>query len=334
MIAPEPVVAARFQTALPERACRCDLCPRHCVIKPGHHGFCRHRENRDGQLYAAQYGRAAAVALDPIEKKPLYHFHPGTAILSVGSVGCNLACRFCQNWHLSTGVADTQYLAPDRLVAQARTGGSIGVAFTYNEPLIWFEYIFDAAALLKKQGLAVVLVSNGYLEPEPFAEICRWVDAMNIDVKGDDEFYRQLTGGSLAPVRHNVETAHKAGVHVEVTNLLVTDANDADAQVGELVDWLAGISRRIPLHLSRYFPNHKYQAPPTPLGELEQAAMIARAKLDYVFIGNAQIPGSSDTCCPACGDTVIKRRGYHTDIVGLAEGGRCAACGAALGVVR
>ncbi|MDP8222282.1 MAG: AmmeMemoRadiSam system radical SAM enzyme [Candidatus Lernaella stagnicola] len=320
-------VTARFQTKLEGQQCRCELCPRHCVIDLDGEGFCGHRANRDGNLIAVRYGQVAALAIDPIEKKPLYHFHPGSPILSVGANGCNLACRFCQNWHLSTGRVNTRYLSPEALAAEAGGTDSIGVAFTYNEPTVWFEYIIDNARLLHDAGRVVVLVTNGYLESEPWDELCGHVDAMNIDVKGDDAFYRSLTGGRLAPVRRNVEAAWRAGVHVEVTNLLVTDANDDPRQVRELVSWLASVSPLIPLHLSRYFPNHRHEAPPTPIARLEAAVEIAREQLQFVYAGNAHVAGGADTHCPKCGAQLVKRSGYRTRSVGLDDQGRCAACG-------
>jgi len=324
---------SRYQTALDDQVCRCELCPRHCLIKPDRTGFCGHWLNEAGTLVAALYGQVTAVALDPIEKKPLYHFHPGAGILSVGSNGCNLACRFCQNWHLSTSQADTKYMEPRQLADLAGKNGSIGLAFTYNEPSVWFEYILDTAALLKPKGLVTVLVTNGYLEAAPFDTLLPWVDAMNIDVKGDENFYQKLTGGHLAPVRRNVEAAFKAGVHVEVTNLLVTDANDGEKQIQKLVDWLAGVSPLIPLHLSRYFPNHLYQQPPTPLARLETAGVIARQKLKFVYLGNVHAGEWSETNCPHCNALLIRRQGYVILKNDLPPGGNCPACGRATGVI-
>jgi len=326
-------IVARFQTSLTEGRLRCELCPRHCVIEPGRRGFCGHRLNTDGVLLAAGYGQVASLALDPIEKKPLYHFHPGGVIASVGANGCNLACRFCQNWQLSEGLATTEYVAPERLAARGRDRGSIGLAFTYNEPTIWFEYILDVARPLREAGGKVVLVTNGYLEAEPWDELCRQVDAVNIDVKGDDDFYRKLTGGRLAPVRRNVEAAHRAGVHVEVTNLLVTDANDAPEQVAELVAWLAGVSPEIPLHFSRYFPQHRHHAPTTPEGRIRRAVQLAREKLRFVFAGNIHLEDASDTICPDCGARLIARTGYRVTLLNLTENGACGSCGRRLPIV-
>ena len=330
---PPDKITARFQTRLAEQAIRCELCPRHCVIRPGSRGFCGHRANEDGALIAAEYGRVAALGIDPIEKKPLYHFHPGAVILSAGANGCNLACKFCQNWHLSGGHARADFLAPASLAPRGAAGGSIGVAFTYNEPTIWFEYILDNARLLREQGLAVVLVTNGYLEPEPWDELCQWVDAMNVDVKGDDEFYRGLTGGRLAPVRRNVEAAHRAGVHIEVTNLLVTGANDRPEQIGEMVEWLADLSTDIPLHLSRYFPQHEWTAPATPTDTMLAAWELARSRLPFVYVGNISFFGSVDTVCPASDRPVIKRLGYRVDRLALTRANTCSHCGAHLPIV-
>jgi pyruvate formate lyase activating enzyme len=325
-----PRLIARFQTARAGGVCRCELCPRHCVIQDGEAGFCGHRANDGGELIAARYGLIAAAALDPIEKKPLHHFHPGASIFSIGANGCNLSCKYCQNWHLSEGRAAEEYAPPETIVARAGERGSLGLAFTYNEPTVWFEYILACAPLLRARGLKTVLVTNGYLEPGPWDELCRCVDAMNVDVKGDDAFYRRLTGGRLAPVRRNVEAAWRAGVRVETTNLLVTDANDSEAQLAELVEWQAGVSPDLPLHLSRYYPNREWDAPPTPAARLERAAEIARAKLRYVYVGNINIPGAADTQCPACGAAAVRRRGYAVDRAGLTADGRCAICGAAL----
>ncbi len=326
----QPRVVARFQTRRDEGVCRCELCPRHCVIKEGGVGVCGHRRNEGGELIAPRYGLIAAAAIDPIEKKPLHHFHPGASIFSIGANGCNLTCKFCQNWHLSEGRSPDEYAPPEWVATRAGERGSLGVAFTYNEPTIWFEYILDCAKLLRARGLYVVLVTNGYLEPEPWDELCGWVDAMNVDVKGDDAFYRRLAGGRLAPVRRNVETAWRAGVAVETTNLLVTGENDRPEQIRELVDWQAGISSDLPLHLSRYFPNREWDAPATPAAQLQQAGEIARAKLHYVYVGNIDIPGAADTHCPQCGATVVRRRGYAVDRAGLTADARCAACGAKL----
>lgn len=313
-------------------AVACDLCPHRCRIGPGGRGRCRYRENQAGHLVSTNYGRISASGYDPIEKKPLYHFLPGSYILSLGTVGCNLRCGFCQNWRISQAPAPTTYLSPAAAAAMAGgpPGGepSAGIAYTYSEPLVWWEYVHDTAQLVRQRGLANVLVTNGFIETEPLAELLPWIDAMNVDVKAfADDFYRDTCGGSLGPVRRTVEMAHRQGVHVEVTTLLVPGMNDHPGQLRELARWLGGLGRHIPLHFSRYFPNYRMSQPgPTPARTLEQARDLAGEYLDYVYVGNAFEVESADTRCPRCGSLVIARRGYQVSREGLAGAG-CARCG-------
>jgi pyruvate formate lyase activating enzyme len=325
-------VQARFYTKLEDNICRCDTCPRGCVIKPGKKGFCLSRENVDGELVSALYGGVAALHTDPIEKKPLYHFFPGSQILSIGTIGCNLACRFCQNWQLSRGRSFTDTMSPEQVIAQAKGSDSIGIAYTYNEPLIWYEFVYDCCKLARAAGLKNVLVTNGTLNPEPFDELLPLVDAMNVDLKGDARFYRELADSVLDPVKRNIAEAAKS-IHVEVTNLLVTGENDSEKQVRELVDFVASIDRKTPLHFSRYFPNYKLKNEPTPLSSLERAYSIAREKLDFVYLGNVSGPLGSDTVCPNCGAVSVKRNGYFVQPIAFELDGSCAACGHFLGIV-
>lgn len=323
----DPAIAAHWR---PEGAAvRCGLCPHRCLIADGKRGICRVRENRGGTLFALTYGRVAAVQLDPIEKKPLFHFHPGTRILSVGSIGCNFRCGFCQNWHLVLGEASLSPVEIPELVRAARESGAVGIAYTYNEPLIGFEFVRDCAREFRKAGMANALVTNGYVSPEPLAELLPLVDAMNIDLKSmDPDFYRRVCGGTLAPVIETIRTASRS-VHVEITTLLVTGENDSEDAVRRVVDFVAETDPEIPLHLSRYFPHHRFTAPPTPPARLEAAWRIAREKLSYVYVGNHPLAGSEDTRCPRCGGTAIRRTGYRVSVVGLA-GNRCASCAADL----
>lgn len=315
----------------------CRLCPRLCRIKEGGTGFCRVRKNQGGVLYSLNYGRVSSAAMDPMEKKPLYHFYPGSEIFSLGTFGCNLACGFCQNWQIAHATPPTAYLSPQEAVAAAqkyRDSGSpcVGIAYTYNEPFIWYEYVYDTARLAREKGLKNVLVTNGYVSEEPLREILPYIDAMNIDVKGFTAgYYREVCKGSLEPVLRTVEVAARH-CHVELTTLLVPGLNDSEEEIRSLVDWVASLDPEIPLHFSRYFPNYKFALPPTPLSTLLKAREIAREKLKYVYIGNAPELGAGDTLCPSCGCTLIRRFGYHVQVEGL-EGNRCRHCGEKIRVV-
>jgi len=222
----------------------CKVCPRLCNIKPGHRGFCRVRENRDGALYATNYGQCTAYGMDPIEKKPLYHFYPGSYILSLGTVGCNLRCGFCQNWEIAHGDPKAVYMSPEQAVRAAlssREEGvpSVGLAYTYSEPFMWYEYVYDTSKLAREKGLKNVLVTNGYVNEEPLKEILPFIDAMNIDVKGfTDKYYRDTCAGRLDPVIRTVEIA-SGKCHVEITTLLVPGLNDSPEEIAELAKWLA-----------------------------------------------------------------------------------------------
>ena len=315
-------------------AVRCRLCPHLCRISEGMAGICGVRENRGGTLFAATYGKVAAVAVDPIEKKPLFHFHPGARILSIGSVGCNFRCDFCQNSHLllrqaPLRQASVESVRIEDLLRTARREHSIGIAYTYNEPFIQFEFVLECAKAFRAAGMKNVLVTNGYVCPEPLSEILPFVDAMNIDLKSmDPAFYRMVCGGTLDPVLATIRTAAKA-THVELTTLLYTGHNDGEEQVRKGVDFIVETDREIPLHISRYFPMHRATAPPTPPDRLDAAYRIARERLPYVYVGNVRLPGAEDTACPECRATVVRREGYRVDAHGL-SGDRCAACGARL----
>lgn len=315
----------------------CRLCPKLCTIREDRSGFCRVRKNRQGTLYAANYGEVTSYGMDPIEKKPLYHFFPGSFILSLGTVGCNLRCGFCQNWSIAHGEPDTVRITPEQAVELARrqvAGGhrNVGIAYTYSEPLMWYEFVLDTARLATRAGLKNVLVTNGYINETPLRALLPYIDAMNIDVKGfTNEYYRKYCAGRLEPVLRTVEIACRA-CHVELTNLLVTGQNDTAAEISRLVDWIASLDREIPLHFSRYFPHFETDLPPTPLATLKRAGDIARQKLSYVYLGNAPEFGAQDTCCPECGEKLISRTGYTTSVAGL-EGKTCRRCGREINIV-
>jgi pyruvate formate lyase activating enzyme len=278
---------ARFYEKADGANVRCNLCPHRCRIPDGQAGLCGARRNAGGTLCAESYGRVSSLALDPIEKKPLYHFRPGSQILSMGSYGCNMVCAFCQNSSISQTRPETEFVSPKRLAEiAASVPRNLGVAFTYNEPLIGAEYILDAAPLLRRSGMKVVLVSNGMIREEPLTELLPFVDALNIDLKAfTPEFYRRM-GGDLETVKRNIARCAESR-HVEVTTLVIPGENDGDDETAELSRWLASISRDIPLHLSRFFPRHRMtKKPPTPARTLTRLAAIARQSLEYVHIGN------------------------------------------------
>lgn len=305
---------------------RCLLCPKECMVKEGKRGFCRVRSNQEGKLYSDVYEHILACHLDPIEKKPLYHFHPGRPILSVGTRGCNQRCQFCQNWEMVETDTPGTYMTSDELVSMADRGGSIGLAYTYNEPFIWFEFVIECAEKVRKKGLENVLVTNGYVNPEPLEELLPYVDAMNIDVKSmDPEFYHEVCSSSLEPVLDTCRKVKKT-CHMEITNLLIPTLNDSDGLIEELVDFVWSLGPDTPLHLSAYYPCYKMTIEPTPPATLRRAYEIARAKLDYVYLGNVRDEDAGTSYCPGCGNAVVERDGYITRPVGM-KGASCASCG-------
>ena len=269
---------------------RCDICPHGCVLREGQSGLCHARANEGGRIVCKNYGQVTALALDPIEKKPLRRYSPGSLILSVGSFGCNFRCAFCQNHEIAAAQyprAGTMELPPKALLEKALScEESIGVAFTYNEPLVGYEYVYDCAQLLKQNGQKVVLVTNGYINEEPLCALLPYVDAMNIDLKAFTERFYQKVGGSLAPVLRTIELSAPR-CHVEVTTLIVPGENDTEDEMRRLSVWLSGIDRQIPLHISRFFPRHKMvDKSSTPLSTIYRLAEAARETLEYVYEGN------------------------------------------------
>ncbi len=307
---------AEFYQRLPDGDIACRLCPQQCRIIPGKSGFCRVRTNRDGKLETATFGQISSIGLDPIEKKPLYHFYPGKPILSVGTVGCNLACRFCQNWHISREESATQLITPEKLADLAeklhREEENIGVAYTYSEPGVWYEFLIETMPRIREWGLKNVLVTNAFLEPEPWRNLLNWTDAANIDLKGfDDDYYHRLCSGKLEPVLENIKAA-VSRIHLELTTLIIPDENDRPEQIRKMAQWIAGLDPEIPLHLSRYFPNYQMTKPATPLETMEESKAIAAEYLKYVYLGN--VGQANHTYCPKCGSLIVERDGYQTRI--------------------
>lgn len=283
-------IKAQYFTKVKDKGVRCDLCPHSCHIKDGHVGICKVRGNLDGELYAQSYAQISSIALDAIEKKPLYAFHPGSKILSVGSFGCNFSCAFCQNHNISLESPETAYISPENLISKAyslRSSGNIGLAYTYNEPFISFEYVLDCCKLNAHKGLKNVLITNGYVQEKPLMELLPYIDAMNIDLKSfSPGFYKEFCGGSIDPVKRTIELAVKQ-CHVEITCLIIPELNDSPDQMEAMVAWICNLSPEIPLHLTRFFPRHKFiDKNPTPLKTLESLANIASRRLKHVYLGN------------------------------------------------
>lgn len=322
---------ALYYQKLEDRKVQCLLCPHYCVVLPSKRGLCGVRENNEGILYTLIYGKISSIALDPIEKKPLYHFYPGSSILSIGTVGCNFKCPFCQNWSISQVSPEDiylEYIDKETLITLALKNKSIGISYTYNEPFIWYEFVLDAAKLFKKYGLKNVLVTNGFVNEEPFLEIAPYIDAMNIDIKAiKEDFYNKLCVGSLKNVQKIIELSYKKGIHIELTNLIITGYNDKKEDIIALINYVASLDPNIPLHFTRYFPAYKFTAPPTPLEILKFAYEEARKKLNFVYIGNVWDPESSTTFCPSCKEPLIIREGYYIKKNVIKSTSECPYCG-------
>lgn len=321
------MIKAAWWRSLPQEKVVCQLCPIACTLDAGQSGPCGTRANIDGVMQPLHYGELVAAGMDPIEKKPLYHFYPGRQILSVAAPGCNLHCLFCQNSTISQEKTSlTSTTTPQQVVDAALAQNSVGIAFTYSEPLVWFEFVRDTARKARTAGLKTVLVTNGFLNPEPLAELLPFIDAANIDLKSmDEKFYRKICKAELPPVLAAIKQFHQAGVHLELTNLLIPGHNDSDTQINAVVDFVAELDTDIPLHFSGYHPAWKMTAPPTPRGTLLRAFELARKKLPWVYLGNISTREGRDTLCPECGSVVILRAASQA-VVSLKENGRCVGC--------
>jgi pyruvate formate lyase activating enzyme len=324
---------------VPSNVLNCGLCHHGCRIPPGGRGFCGTRENRAGKLALPYSGHITAIAHDPIEKKPLYHYRPGSQILSLGFAGCNLHCPFCQNWHISQ-LGDGkrppgETLSPAQAIALTGKGYK-QIAYTYSEPLIHFEYVKACMELAHEQGIANVLVSNGCITTAAAVKLLPLIDAANIDLKCfSEKTYREVLGGHLETVLNLIRAANQSGMHLEITTLVVPGLNDSDAELDRCAEFIAGLQNTTPpWHLSAYHPSYHWDAPPTESAALLRSAKRAREILPYVYAGNI-LGEENDTACPHCGAVLVRRRGYQVDVRGLAppvagEGlraYRCAVCG-------
>ncbi|MBR5414329.1 MAG: AmmeMemoRadiSam system radical SAM enzyme [Thermoguttaceae bacterium] len=336
---PDPPRPARFWSKADDdpQTVVCEVCPHHCRVKPGRSGRCRVRTNSIGAMALPFYGKYTSLAIDPIEKKPLYHFFPGSQILSIGTAGCNLSCKFCQNWQISQGDFSSgalSFMGPARLADLAIGRQVPAVAFTYNEPSIWAEYVIDAARECRRRGLRTVAVTNGMIEGRAREEFYGVLDGVNIDLKAfTDEFYRGLCGGELRAVRETLRYAvRETDVWVEATNLLIPTKNDDPDDLKRLVDWFVGtLGPDVPLHFSAFFPTFRLtDVPKTPPETVYRALEIAKdAGVRYVYAGNVWWRRGHSTACPECGEEVVTRTGFRSESRITPEG-KCPKCGAAI----
>jgi pyruvate formate lyase activating enzyme len=331
---------AMLYEKLGDSVVRCQVCQWRCVIRPQKHGLCQVRQNRNGILYILNYSEVSSAAVDPIEKKPLFHFHPTSMVFSLGGWGCNFHCIHCQNWQISCTAPweakrGSQQISPEQSIKLTKQYGCEGIAWTYNEPAIWLEYTLDAAKLAKKEGLYTVYVTNGYSTPEALDAIGPYLDAWRVDVKGfSDSFYTKLA--KLSKWRSILEVAERAknkwNMHVEVVTNIIPTMNDDDAQLEGIAKWIKErLGELTPWHVTRFYPQHELQdIPATPVATLERAYSIGqKAGLKFIYVGNLHGHKGENTVCYSCGRLVVQRVGYQTKIVGL-KGSKCRFCGAEL----
>jgi pyruvate formate lyase activating enzyme len=329
---------ARLWKPLKDGAAQCRLCSHFCRIGPGERGICAVRVNVGGELCTLVYDRAAAINIDPVEKKPLYHFHPGSRTLSFGTMGCNLGCSFCQNWSLSQPPREGRQVAgqevtPGTLVAAAVEASCESMSYTYSEPTVFFELMRDTAAQARERGLSNIMVTNGFMSPECLTELAPLIDAANVDLKAfTPEFYERVCQARLDPVKKNLARMRDLGWWIEVTTLVIPGLNDGPAELAAMAAFIADeLGTNTPWHLSRFHPDYKLiDRPPTPAATLETAWEIGRkAGLDFVYVGNLPGNAHNSTVCPSCGQTAIARSGFSV-LDGPAPGGKCMSCGAGL----
>ncbi len=313
---------------------QCVLCPHLCTLAPGERGRCSVRLNLGGELISLVYGRPVAVNIDPVEKKPLFHFMPGTDVFSIATVGCNLKCEFCQNWEISQALPEdvTSYdMPPEAVIENALAYGCEAIAYTYTEPVVYFEYTRDCARLAREAGIMNILVTAGYINRGPLSELAEYIDAANVDLKSmSDAYYRNICGGTLQPVLDTIIHLKESGTWVEITNLIVPTLNDDPDEVDALARWvLDNTGEDTPLHFSRFFPMYRLtNLPPTPLDTLQGARERAKAiGINYVYVGNAVTPEGMQTKCPECSETLIGRHGYMITENNILNG-NCGNCSA------
>ena len=325
---------------LEDNKVHCGLCAHSCKISPGKRGFCKVRENKGGNLYTLIYGTVSSEAIDPIEKKPLYHYYPGSYAYSVGSIGCNFRCKHCQNWSISQACLEDSFtvdIPPEELIERALTTKSKSIAWTYNEPTIWHEYTYESSKLAKNVGLTAVYVTNGYMTPEALLHIAPYLDAANIDIKAfNEKFYHDVASAKLGPVLEASAFAKKLGIHIEITTLIIPGINDSLEELRELSRWVyKNMGSETPLHFTRFHPQYQMQdLSPTPVQTMQEACQIANEEgLNYVYLGN--VPGSerNNTFCPNCGKMLISRSLFAIEKYEITPEKTCPICGENIPIV-
>lgn len=328
---------AEFYEQLDDSKVKCHLCSHHCLISEGKRGLCGVRENREGTLYSLVYGKVAAFNIDPIEKKPLFHFYPGSASLSLSTVGCNFKCLHCQNAdisqypHLYGGDITGQDMRAEDVVSAAQRAGVKSISYTYTEPTIFMEFARDCASLAHEKGIKNVFVSNGYTAAEAARAIIPYLDANNIDLKGGDDFYKKLCGAKLQPVLDTITLMYQSGVWIEITTLIIPGYNDSDSTLRTIAEFIVSLDMSIPWHVSQFYPTYKLlDRPRTPLSTLKRAYEIGKETgLKYVYLGNVPGENGESTFCPGCGEMLIARRGYSLGEIKI-RNGRCITCAAVI----
>jgi pyruvate formate lyase activating enzyme len=317
---------------------KCELCAQECLIREGERGQCRARVNVEGTLRSLTYGRPVAVHVDPIEKKPFYHFMPGAQAFSMATAGCPLQCRFCQNWEISQARPEdfkSNFLSPHAIVKAAQQRGAPVIAFTYNEPTVFTEYLIDIARMAKDAGLRSVLISCGFMNSKPLAEMCAVLDAIKIDLKGfSKSFYRKVCGAELDPVLRSIKQVAASGVHLEIVNLVVPTLNDSEQMLTEMVDWILNeLGPDVPVHFTRFHPEYLMRnLPPTPIAALETGYGIAKSKgMHYPYVGNVPGHPGNHTYCPACGKVIVQRTSFFI-LAKHIQKGCCLYCGARIAI--
>ncbi len=322
-----------YYLPLEKQKIQCQLCPRQCIVANGYRGFCGVRENRGGKYYTLVYGNPCAAHLDPIEKKPFYHFLPATTSFSIATAGCNFRCKFCQNWEISQARPEETYnldFPPERVIELAKKVRAHSIAYTYVEPTIFFEYMLATAQLARKEGLRNVCHSNGFINQAPLRELCQFLDGANIDLKAfSEEFYGDMTQGQLAPILETLKFLKRQGMHLEITNLVIPTKNDKTVLIKDMCNWIKKeLGPDTPLHFSRFYPLYKLRnLPPTPVATLETSRRVAiEAGLEFVYIGNVPGHEGERTYCPHCHKLLIARQGYTVSEINLNKG-KCKFCG-------